>query len=111
MTTIVTADGVTTGQSTDGRIEFASCNDGPKINGRGAWRGRYTDPTTGRPTDEHVDPVTWDQACLLMAAVRDGHETYVLGLTEAAEENLARRYARLEGIGRVRGGAYDPGAY
>lgn len=90
--TIQTVSGITSGSTEDGRVRYASCNDGPMIDGRWAWRGTYPDADGHhRESSERVAPADWAAASALMAAVDAAHRAYGDRLTAEADETLQRR--------------------
>jgi hypothetical protein len=111
MANIQTTNGITTGVSDDGRISYASCNDGPQIGGRWAWRGHYCGATGKADPSNPVADTDWAAACELMREVDAAHRAYSDALRDAAHAKEDARIDALRGIEQVRGGAYDPNAY
>lgn len=113
MTKIATSPtSIVTGASADGRITYASVQNGPTIDGRPAWRGRYINPQTGYADDSMpVDPADWAAACELMHAV-DGVAAANSERNRRADlDALNARYEAIEEAmdlaARGRGSHYD----
>lgn len=118
MATIKTEHGITRGTSADGRIVFVYSRDdgGIRIDGRWAKRGFYQHCLPGGMVGgmNQADPVSsddWTAACALMDAVIAAHDAYSDALREQAFAALDAREAALDGVEKVRGGAYDANTY
>ena len=98
MTTITCQHGIWTGTSDDGRIVYRSCDDGPTIGGRYAWRGHYlkaagtyTIQDGAVDTNAPVAPTDWAAACLVMQDV----DVAVAADREAARQRADDRLERM----------------
>jgi hypothetical protein len=96
-------------ESSDGRIVYNTREDGPTIDGRRAWRGEWCGPD-GRATGGEVPAALWASACEVMAAATGAEKAEIDRRNEARWAAERERDAFFDGIEKVRGGAYDPGA-
>lgn len=81
-------------------------NGGALLDGRPVWRGYYT--LDGRQTSEEVAADDWRLVCDLYTALRAARERVHIELEREAYARAVARERALDGIERVRGGAYDP---
>lgn len=110
LTTTIT--NIVTGTSDDGRISYSSCQNGPTIDGRRAWRGHYINSQGLADDSTPVNPTDWRAACSLMHQVDTLHQE---NQDRRARADLDAEIARAEKAGRLlevasrgRGSIFDP---
>ena len=111
MANIEYASGIARGVTDDGRIEYASCNRGPRIDGLLTIRGYYCNAVGGMDLDAPVDPATWRQAIDLMDAVDARMDAENAKGRFAQESRQTAMDAAHDRIAQVRGGPLDPNTF
>lgn len=107
MATITSNHGVWSGASDDGRIAYTDHAAGSvQIDGRWAWRGKWVGDD-GRATADDVPQSDWAAAVAVILAVQSAREARQDAVREAVYARQDAREEALDGIERVRGGAYD----
>ena len=107
MTQISTDASLIIGTSDCGRIIHRDVDDGPQIDGRRAWRGLYVGPDGLADQTAPVPAADWAAAVAVMAAVGAERERRNEASREVTLRRLDERDAHLDGIERIKGGAYD----